>query len=116
MGKNTTDVLQTHNVDKTCILPAGILALVIRHAYRILSATHYIVLCVLSSCTIFFPHYRINGTFSGGKNIIEHESYVSIVSKNFVQNTSHFRSIHQDIIVNVHWCSYQLFLSDFNKT
>jgi len=85
-GKNTTDVLRTHNVDKTCILPAGILALFIRRAYRILSGAPFIV---LSGCTIFFPHYFINGTISGEKNIIEHKMYVSIASKNFVQNTSH---------------------------
>ena len=68
LGRNTTDVLRTHNMDKTCIMPAGILALVIRHAYRILSVAHYIVLSVLSGCTIFFPHYLINGMISEKKN------------------------------------------------
>jgi len=68
LGKNTTDVLRTHNMDKTCILPEGILALVIRHAYRILSAAHYTVLSGLSGCTIFYPYYLINGKISGKKN------------------------------------------------
>jgi hypothetical protein len=77
-------------MDKTCILPAGILALVIGHAYRILSAAHHIVLSVLSGCTILFPHYLINGKISGKKiYIIERKIYISIASANFVQNTSH---------------------------
>jgi hypothetical protein len=36
--KNT---IQTNNMDKTYILPAGILALALRDANRILSAAHY---------------------------------------------------------------------------
>jgi len=44
-------------------------ALGIEHAKRM----RHIVICGLYGCTVFFPHYHINGRILGGKNIIEHK-------------------------------------------
>jgi hypothetical protein len=39
-----------------------VLALDMRHAYRIYYAPHYIVFCVLPGWGIFFPNYLIRGS------------------------------------------------------
>jgi len=108
LGKNTTDVLRTHNMDKTCILPAGILALVIRHAYRILSATQHIVLSVLSGCTIFFPHYLIKGMISE-KKLLNIKCMFRLPLQILLHTLLIRRSIHQDI-VNVRRCSCHILI------
>jgi len=51
-------------------------ALGILHAKRI----RHILICGLSGCTLFFPHYLINGMIfgEGGGNVIERQMYVLI--------------------------------------
>jgi hypothetical protein len=76
----------------------------------------YIAVCGLSGCTIFFPHYLINGTIFG-KTLLN-TKYVFWFSLQLLFETFDILRIRRDIIVNVHHkspCKYPLFLSDFNK-
>jgi len=59
-------------------------ALGMQHALR----EQHIVICGLSGCTIFFPHYLIKGT-GFEKKVTEHKMCVLIFSTNFVWNISH---------------------------
>ena len=54
-----------------------------QHAERM----HHISMYDLSSCTVFFPHYLINGTIFG-KMAIEHKMCALIFSTTFARNTS----------------------------
>ena len=44
----------------------------------------HIISCRLSCCTIFFPHYLINGKIFEKKNCNEHKMCVLILSATFV--------------------------------
>jgi hypothetical protein len=57
-----------------------------RDANRIFSVSFYIFVCGLSGCTIFFPHYFVNGLIF--EREIEHEvcvmSFLQLLSQTFV--------------------------------
>jgi hypothetical protein len=80
-------------------------------------APYYIVICGLSGCTVFFPHYLINGTIFG-KRLLNIKCvfwfYLQLLSETFII----LRRIQRDIIINVHRssCKVPLLLSDFNET
>jgi hypothetical protein len=80
---------------------------------RIAHAPDYVVACGASGCTMFFPHYLINGTILGGKYYWTINS-VLIFSTTFFYNVSHSgnnsaRYFHKSTY-------YPLFLSYFNQT
>ena len=87
------------------------IALIIQHAMRM----RRIVICCLSGCTIFFPHYNINGMSFEKKNKLLNIKCVfwfpiQIWCKIFLI----LRRIQRYIIMNVD-TSCQLFLSDCNQ-
>jgi len=78
----------------------------------------YYMICGMSGCAIFFPHYLINDTTFGNKKELLNIKYVLIFSTNFVGNIFHSkknsaRNDHKGILVFV---KYPLFLSDSNGT
>jgi hypothetical protein len=76
-----------------------ILALVIRLANGIFSASHYIVICGLSGATVSFTLSHKRHDFR--KNVIEHKMRVLIFSTSLSQTFLILRRIQRDII-NVH--------------
>jgi len=76
-----------------------------------------IVLCGLSGCTMFFPHYAINGTIIE-EEFIEHEMGVLIFSTTFVWHIFHSKKNwarnHQKCLLICMWSVR--YSSDFNET
>ena len=54
-------------------------------------APYYVAICGLSRSTIFFPHYLINRTNFGGKNLLSIKC-VLILFASFVWNVSHSKN------------------------
>jgi hypothetical protein len=69
-------------------------ALVIQHAMRV----RYIVVCGLSGCTVFFPHYLIIDTIFEEKNLLDTKCVfwfsLQLLSETFLS----LRSIKRDMI------------------
>ena len=73
-------------------------ALDIQHAMSM----RHIVMCSLSDCKLFFPHYIINNTIFDKQKTTEHKMCVLIFSASFETFTI-LRRTEQYITNNVYW-------------
>jgi len=62
---------------------------------------YYSVICSPSGCTVFFPHYVINGTIFGEKKLLNIKCAFWLFSTNSVSKFLILRITQQDIIINV---------------
>ena len=96
-----------------CVCVCVCVALAVQQAIHMC----HIMFCGLTHSTIFFPHYLINGTIFGKKNVIDYKMCVLMFSTTFVRNISLSKMKCARCDQKVQWssCSLPLFLSDIMK-
>ena len=97
----------------------SILALVIRHANRIFSASYSIIICVWPVLLYsIYPHYLINGNISGGENYWILNACFGFLYNVCLQhflNWEELREISSHIYIGLHK-KYSFFLPNFDQT